>query len=97
MSETDKEIYKQHWLGHATNVDKYGTVWAVDLTDGSHRQPEDVTKALKIIKGIGLDRGKDYKYVMVTIELVPDLDVKVNEVAIKCNKAMLDFVALKNK
>lgn len=81
---------RQYWLADGQKVDKHGTVWEPKLLDGPHDKPAGVTQALKIIKGIGLDRGKDRNYVMVTIEPVKDLKVKVNQEAINICKDAVD-------
>jgi hypothetical protein len=81
---------KQFWLADGKDVDEHGTIWKPELIDGPHTSPAGVTQALKIIKGIGLDRGKDRNYVMVTIEPVRELKVKVNQEAIDICKSAVD-------
>jgi len=81
---------KQYWLADALRIDKYGTVWEVKLTDGPHDEPYGVKEAEQIISRIGLDKGKNRKYVMVTVEPVPNMEVNLNGEAIELNKSALE-------
>ena len=81
---------KQFWLADGQRVDQYGTVWEVKLIDGPHTSPHGVAEAQQIIKGIGLDRGKNRNYVMVTVQGVPEKKVKLNQKAIETCKSAVD-------
>lgn len=81
---------KQSWLADGKKVDKYGTVWEVKLLDGPHDDPIGVKEAEQIITRIGLDKGLNRNYVMVTVEDVPDVKVTLNEEAISLNKKAVD-------
>ena len=92
MGKETNKIYKQYWLAEATKVDENGTVWNVVLEDGAHDSQKGVIEAQKIISGIGLDKinGRNRRYVMVTVEELPDMEVKINDDAISCCKKMVD-------
>lgn len=81
---------KQYWLANAGGKDQHGTVWEPELLDGPHSAPRGVAEAKKIIQGIGLDRGKNREYIMVTVEAVPEMKTKVNKKAIALCKEAVD-------
>lgn len=81
INKEQQPIYKQYWLGEVLDKDEYGTVWKVKLSDGSHREPEGVVQAAKIINSINFLRDPRKEYVMVTIEQVPEIKVEINQEA----------------
>ena len=81
---------KQYWLGNYKNINKYGWSIDVELLDGPHSEPKGVREAKHIIQGIGLDKGKERNYVIVTIEDIPQGQIDVNEEAIKQNRQVVE-------
>jgi hypothetical protein len=81
---------KQYWLGNYKNINQYGWSMDVKLIDGPHDDPKGVREARHIISGIGLDRGENRNYVMVTIENIPEGEINVNEAAIEQNRKIVD-------
>lgn len=78
----ENKIKKHYWLAKAEKMTEHGSVLVVNLTDGPHSSPKGVERALKIINGISFLREPNTKFVMVTIEEVPETGEKVNEEAI---------------
>lgn len=62
----------------------------VELLDGPHSEPKGVREAKYIIQGIGLDKGKERNYVMVTIEDISQGQIDVNEEAIEQNRQVVE-------
>ena len=57
-------------------------------SDGSHSDASGVAKARKLIEGI-FGKGRHQRYVMLTIEPVPDMDVPVNDEAMQACAMMV--------
>lgn len=82
---------KQYWLANLKNVNKYGWSSDVELLDGPHSEPKGVREARHIISGIGLDKGKNRNYIMVTLEDIPEGEIDVNKEAIHQNKETVEW------
>ena len=85
---------KQYWLAELLNINKYGWTTEIKLTDGPHDNPKGVEKAKEIITGLKF-LPQERKFVMVTIEDVPNKGVKINESAIKTLNDSAKFLASK--